>query len=193
MFLGWSILAWSAARLLIVNAPLEQAEAIAVLSGSAAYKERTRLAAELFKSSRGQRIILTNDNEQGGWSSREERNPFFYELERAELLSLGVPGERIVVLLEPVSSTDGEAVVLREYAEANRLKSLLVVTSAYHSRRALWTLRRAFAGSGTRVGLEAVKTGLQTPGPATWWLHMGGWNAVPVEYFKLVYYRLVNR
>jgi uncharacterized SAM-binding protein YcdF (DUF218 family) len=67
---------------------------------------------------------------------------------------------------------------------------MLVVTSAYHSRRALWTLGRAFRGGGTAVGLEAVAPGEQSPRPATWWLSVLGWKMVAGEYVKLIYYRL---
>jgi len=186
----WSTLAWGAAQFLIVDASLEQAEAVAILSGSGVYIERTSHAAELFKKKRGRIIILTNDNEKGGWSSEEQRNPFHFELARAELLNSGIPADRIMVIVQPVSGTGSEALLLRQYSEAKGLKSLLVVTSAYHSRRALWTLKKVFAGSSTEVGLEAVGTGGQTPDPLTWWLHWSGWQAVPVEYVKLVYYRL---
>lgn len=192
-FLAWSFFAWGAARLLIVNAPLAQADAIAVLSGSAAYKERTQYAAELFKGGYGQRIIVTNDNQRGGWSAAEERNPFYYELEVGELRHAGIPEERIVVMLEPVTGTSDEAVLFRRYAEMQGLSSILVVTSAYHSRRALWTLRKVFQGSNVVVGLESVPTGMQTPSPVVWWLRLRGWRTVPVEYVKIGYYWLEFR
>jgi len=180
--------AWVAARILIVSVPLQQADAIAVLSGGAAYKERTRYAAELYRMGRAHRIVLTNDNNKGGWSAVEERNPFFYELATAELVRLGVPKDRIDIEFEPVDSTYTEVKVLRRYSESNGLKSLLVVTSAYHSRRAWWTLRKVFEGSGTSLGIESVPPGSQTPNPATWWIHIAGWNAVPPEFLKIAYY-----
>src|SRR6266446_6628076 len=55
-------LAWGAAKLLIVDAPLEHADAIAVLSGSAVIRERAQLAARLYKEGRAPKVILTNDN-----------------------------------------------------------------------------------------------------------------------------------
>jgi len=177
--------------LLIVNEPLAQADAIAVLSGAAAYKERTRYAAQLFKGGYGQRIIVTNDNYQGGWSQAEERNPYYYELEVAELRRAGISEEKIVVMLEPVGGTSDEAVLFRRYAEREGLHSILVVTSAYHSRRALWTLRKVFEGSNIVIGLEPAPTGFQAPSPIAWWLHLRGWKTVPVEYVKIVYYWLV--
>jgi uncharacterized SAM-binding protein YcdF (DUF218 family) len=186
----WSLLAWAGARWLIVEAPLAQADALVVLSGSATFVERTQKAAALFKEGRAPRIILTNDNRQGGWSSAEQRNPFFYERATSELMQAGVPQSAIEVIPQPVDSTRDEAAALRSYSHTRGLRSLIVVTSAYHSRRALHTFRTAFATSGVAIGLEHPATGLQTPPPATWWLHLRGWMMVPSEYLKIVMYRV---
>src|SRR5436305_7458040 len=94
LFLWW-IIAWIAASALVTGAELESADALAILSGSAAYRERTHRAALLFKLGRAPLIILTNDNQRSGWSSPEQRNPLFVERARDELLRAGVPADRI--------------------------------------------------------------------------------------------------
>jgi uncharacterized SAM-binding protein YcdF (DUF218 family) len=184
----WSLVAWVAARALIVSSELESAEALVVLSGSGAYVERTGLAAQLFKEGRAPKVILTNDLMIGPWSQEQQRNPTFTERAVEELRRAGVPPERIEVLPQPVASTYEEAVLLRQWAVARGLRSILVVTSSYHSRRALWTLRRVFEGSGVAVGLVPVAPGRQVPGPAVWWLKPFGWRMVALEYLKIVYY-----
>lgn len=189
----WSLLAWIAALSLITRAELESADALVILSGSSAYKERTRHAALLFQAGRAPRIILTNDNQPSGWSSRDERNPLFVERARDELLRAGVPADRIVILAEPVASTYEEVTLLRAYATSHELHSILFVTSAYHSRRALWTARHVFAESSITVGLDAPSPGEETPRPLTWWWHAHGWLMVAEEYPKLIYYRLWYR
>ncbi len=183
-------LAWMSARLLIVNAPLQHADAVVVLSGSQALIERSNLAAQLFHDGRTAKILLTNDNLRGGWSSAEQRNPFFYEVAILELRRQGVPATAIEVIETPVASTRDEAEVLLAHSQKQQLNSILVVTSAYHSRRALRTFRQAFAGSPVLVGMRAVKPGWQTPRPAVWWLQARGWEMVAGEYFKLAYYAL---
>lgn len=187
IFLLW-LISWLAARSLIINKPLQSADVMAVLSGAEAYKERTRYAAEVYHAGRAPRIVLTNDNYRGGWSPVEERNPFYYELEKDELVRLGVPKTSIDIVLEPVDGTYTESRVLRRYAEAKQFKSMLVVTSAYHSRRTWWTLLKVFDGSGMLLGVESVPTGFQTPNPSTWWIHVTGWKVVPPEYIKIAYY-----
>jgi uncharacterized SAM-binding protein YcdF (DUF218 family) len=184
----WSGLAFIAARSLITRAELASADALVVMAGSSTYLERTDWAARLYREGRAPLIILTNDGVRGGWSVAEQRNPLFVELAAAELRRAGVPGEKIEIIQETATGTYEEALRLREYSVAHKLRSILVVTSAYHSRRALWTLRRVFEGSGIEIGLDAPAPGIQTPTPATWWWHPMGWQIVPGEYVKIIYY-----
>jgi uncharacterized SAM-binding protein YcdF (DUF218 family) len=192
LVLAWPLVAWAAARALVVRDETGQADAIMVLSGASEYVERTRHAAELFKRGLAPKIILTNDNLQGGWNSEQQRNPFFIEREAEELRRAGVPAAHIEALWEPVAGTYDEAARLRAYAAEHRLRSVLIVTSAYHSRRARWTMRRVLRESGVRVALAPVETGGRggTPAPLTWWLSLRGWRSVAPEYPKLIYYRL---
>jgi uncharacterized SAM-binding protein YcdF (DUF218 family) len=187
---AWSLVAWIAAKALIVKAELAHADALVVLAGSSTYVERTRRAAQLFHEGRAPRIILTDDNQKTGWSAIEQRNPSFVEQAAARLRFEGVPAEKIEIVPGTVSSTYEEALRLRDYASAHDLRSILIVTSAYQSRRALWSLRRVFRESNVLIGLEAVAPGEQAPRPATWWWHGLGWELVPGEYVKLIYYWL---
>lgn len=187
---AWALGAWAAAGWLVVREGLPRADALAVLAGSATYVERAQRAAELYHEGRAPRVLLTNDGLSGGYSADDDRNPLFVERAARELRAAGVPDEAVEVVPETVSSTYEEAVRLRAHAEARGYRSLLVVTSGYQSRRALWTFKRVFEGGGTRVGVEPVEPGRQTPRAYAWWLHPLGWRLVPGEYAKLIYYRL---
>jgi uncharacterized SAM-binding protein YcdF (DUF218 family) len=186
----WPLFAWLAARSLIVAAPVPQADVIMLLSGSSTLRERARQAAQIYLQGRAQKIIVTNDGHQGSWSNVEQRNPFYFEITRAELIRQGVPNDKIEVLPQIVLSTHDEAVLLRNHVERNGIRTILLVTSAYHSRRALWTFKRVFENGGVGIGLEPANTGWQTPSPWKWWLHIKGWQMVPTEYLKLIYYRV---
>jgi len=186
---AWPAVAWIAARALVVREPLGHSDALVVLAGASAHVERAREAARLFREGRAPVVVLTNDNLQGGWSSDEQRNPFFVERAAAELKAAGVPPERIEIIRRPVASTYEEAVALREQSAARGWRTLTLVTSGYHSRRALWTFRRALADTNVRVGVEPAAPGGQTPAPAFWWASARGWETVVGEYVKLVYYR----
>src|SRR5688572_20501840 len=184
---AWVFLAWAAAEALIVRASLAHADAIVVLSGSSAYVERTTRAAELFHESRAPLVVLTNDDTRGGWSSSQQRNPYFVDRATEELIKAGVPAEKIKIVPALASGTHAEALILKEHAVQQGLRSILVVTSAYHSRRALRSLRQSFEGTGVTVGLE-TPINSPTPSPGLWWLQPEGWRTVAGEYVKLVYY-----
>jgi uncharacterized SAM-binding protein YcdF (DUF218 family) len=186
----WVVAARVAAGALVVEAPLAKADAMVVLAGSSAYVERTRRAAELYRQGRAPLVLLTNDGQLSGWSEETQSNPTFVERARGELVRGGVPEACIEALPRRVESTHDEAVLLRDYAAGRGLRSLVVVTSAYHTRRALWTFARAFEGTGVHLGIEHAATGLQLPSPEAWWLFPKGWKSVAGEYVKLAYYRL---
>lgn len=188
--LVWFLLAWVAARSLVVHADLQRADAIMILSGSSNYVERARWAARLYREGRAPLVLLTDDGQRGGWSQPEQRNPFFVERAARELNQAGVPPEKIEVLPGLVSSTYDEALALRDFATTRGLRSVLVVTSAYHSRRALWTVRRVSEGSGLEVGMDAPPAGAESPAPSIWWIRPRGWQMVAGEYPKMLYYRL---
>lgn len=178
------------AEMLIVKSAPQPADAIIVLSGSSTYRERAEWAAKLYREGRAPLIVLTDDKLISGWNGAEERNPYFYELALKELRSHGVPQDRIRVISEPALGTYLESLNVREYATAHKLSRLLIVTSAYHSRRALWSMVRACEGTGIAVGIDGPPPGLQTPSQWTWWMRRWGWRVVAGEYAKMTYYWL---
>ena len=188
----WQLVAGTAANFLVTRAELPSAEMLVLLSGAPNYRERAQHAARLWQQRRATRILVTNDGTRGPWSESEQRNPFFYEKSVSELRENGVPATDVYVLRNEVASTYQEAKEVRAYAEANGIRSILVVTSAYHSRRALWTYRRVFSGSKIQIGLSPADDEGVTK-RALWWLTISGWKTVPVEFVKLGYYWIYYR
>jgi len=186
----WPIIAWIGARLLIVKTDLASADAMVVMSGSATYRERAAWAAKLYREGRAPIVILTNDSLKSGWDNKEQRNPYFYELAARELQQQGVPASKIQVVSGIALGTYEESLGIRDYASAHQLKRLLIVTSAYHTRRTLWSLRHACDGSGIEIGIDSPAPGWQTPAPSRWWWRRWGWKVVAGEYVKLIYYSM---
>lgn len=186
----WIFLAPLLANLLIVEKTIERADAIWVLGGSATYLERNRKAAELYKQGFAAKIFVVNDGVLGGWNKQEQRNIPFSELAKRELVAQGVPNDAVEILPKLVEGTKDEADLFVAIAKERNLKSVLLVTSAYHSRRTLWTFDRAVLKNNlsVEVGLQSPPTGVQTPPPFTWWLNRKGWRVVGEEYVKIPYY-----
>ncbi len=186
----WSSLAFIAAKLLIVQADLASADAIVVLSGPGTYVERTDWAAKLYHERRAPLVMVSNEGLLSGWSPNDDRNLYFYELAARRLQQHGVATKDIRVVSDIGAGTYQESMRLCDYAAAEKLNRILIVTSAYHSRRALWSIQRACKNKPIQIGMESPPPGWQTPAPASWWLHRSGWRLVAGEYVKMIYYRL---
>jgi uncharacterized SAM-binding protein YcdF (DUF218 family) len=184
----WLLVAPYLAERLIVEKPLEKADAILVLGGSAVYIERTQKAAEIYKSGVAPKIILTDDGERAGWSKKEQTNLPYVELARRALVAQGVPEDAVEILPGQVTGTDWEARRVLADLDRSGIRSVLLVTSAYHSRRALWTFEKFLAGYDVEIGVEHAPPGEQTPPPASWWLSARGWEMVGGEYVKSIAY-----
>jgi uncharacterized SAM-binding protein YcdF (DUF218 family) len=141
----------------IVSEPLGQADAILLLAGE--YRERAPEAARLFHEGRAPRIVLTNDGVFSSWSQRYQRNLYEVEWATELLVTLGVPRQAIVQLPFIGSGTIYDALAVREYARETGGRSLVIVTSDYHTRRALWTFRQVFCGEPVTIGIVPVASG----------------------------------
>lgn len=186
----WPLLAWLAARSLIVKRELAQADAIVVLSGPGTYIERTEWAAKLYRARRAPLVVVSNEGLLSGWSASDDRNLYFHELASRRLQQHGVPAKDLRVVSDIGAGTYQESLRLCDYAAAEKLNHILIVTSAYHSRRALWSIHRACKGKPIQIGMESPSPGWQTPPPASWWWHKSGWRLVAAEYVKMIYYRM---
>lgn len=187
---AWPVVAWSGARLLIIKEELPSADAIVVLSGPATYLERTAWAAKLYAEGRAPIVVVSNEGLMSRWSHEEQRNLYFHELATRELQARGVPRDKIRVLSDIGAGTYQECLRIRDFAIQEKFKRLMIVTSAYHSRRALWSMRRASTATELIIGVDGAPAGWQMPSPAKWWFSRWGWQTVAGEYVKMVYYRL---
>ena len=190
LFLLWVPLSFALSSFLVVDKQFEKPAAIVVLGGSAEYVEPTFLAASLFHQGLADKIILTNDGKRGGWNTEEQRNPYFVERARASLIDRGVPPEALVILPDVTDGTADEAAVVLRFAEASNLTSLQLVTSSYHSRRALWIFDTHRDRSRIRcsIGVTSSRGGTLDPSSYIWWLSLEGWRLVVSEYTKMGYY-----
>lgn len=184
---AWIFLAPFFAERLIVEKPLEKADVILILAGSSVYIERTNRAAEIYKRGAAPRIVLNDDGTKTGWSRQEKRNIPYVEMAQRNLLAQGVPAESIEILKPDGSGTIYEAQTVAEKVKKIGWKSILIVTSAYHTRRALDTFERVLADENVKIGVVAALSERDTPA-FYWWLTADGWNWVTSEYVKSFYY-----
>jgi len=177
------------ADLLVVNDPLQPADMIFVLNGD--YNTRPFRASELYEQGLAPVIVIAKAEmlpaEKLGLAPNDT------DVSINVMKKLGVPPEKIVVL--PVeggtTSTFDEAIALRQYIESHNIRSLILLTSAFHTRRAKWIFDRELAGLPVRTEVAAVPHyGFDE---SNWWQSEDGLITLNNETIKLAYYFLKYR
>lgn len=131
-----------------VNNP-EKSDAICILLGD--FRVRPLRAAELYHRGFANQILIVDFPEDMLYGSLES------QLAQVMTMRAGVPHEKLVLIRGKVTSTEEEARFYLKYAQEHQLKSLLIVTSSFHTRRSRWIFQKVFAGSNIRLSYAAAR------------------------------------
>lgn len=165
---------WPAA-FLVLEDPASRVDAIVVMAGDPDY-ERTRTAAALIRAHGGDLLILTGGQRGPGDSA---------ESLRTKAVELGVAPERIRV--ETTSHSTREAVIaVAPLLRSANARTVALVTSPYHERRATAAARRAWPG----VTVLSRPASPSSWTPSRWWSESRSRRIVATEYVKLAYYAM---
>jgi uncharacterized SAM-binding protein YcdF (DUF218 family) len=168
-----------AGDVLIDSEPPVPADAIVVLAGNA--PDRLPWAETLRQEGYANVIVVSNEqvhthNLETTWLALHEAGVSAPELPDSALLVLDDP---------PPESTIDEARRDADLLSARGAHSALLVTDAFHSRRAWLLFRAAFARKGMTVRSVPVADSYDL---AHWWSHPVSARRVIEEYAKLLYY-----
>jgi len=174
------------ARFLTVRDVLEPADVIYVLNGDP--NLRPAHAARLYLMGLAPQVVIARAGDSPMVKLGLQLNTT--DMCINVLRKLGVPQASIVELKSSggVGSTFDEAQLLRTYAREHSLRRIIVVTSAFHTRRAGWIMRRVFRDTSAQIAMAPVEDPKYSP--SNWWTREDGQVAVNDEYVKLVWYRL---
>jgi len=142
---------------LIREDSLVKVDAIVALGGDNRCN-RERKAAELWRQGWADNVVVSGISY--GWGIHTG------EAARRYVMSLGVPGEKISMISETLN-TRAEASALDELMRERGWNSAIIVTSAFHSRRATYTIERA--APGRSFYSSPVATGSPEWTPRAWW------------------------
>jgi uncharacterized SAM-binding protein YcdF (DUF218 family) len=178
-----------AGRYLEVNEPLQRADAIFVMAGGPV--ERWREGVDLHRENWAPRIILspgqTSDAEKELRASGI-RYPSEIELTLDAMTQMGVPISVVVVLPGEFDNTAQEAAAMRALLEREGWKTVIVVTSVYHSRRVQLAFRRELRGTPMKAIVRTTR--YDSSQPRRWWTRRADIRFVAAELPKLLLYRL---
>jgi uncharacterized SAM-binding protein YcdF (DUF218 family) len=176
---------------LVVQDEVRPADAIVVLSGS--LPDRILEAVDLYQQHLAPRIILTREQPLPGLAALRARGatlPEHHEQNIGIAEQLGVPPGAIDVMPTATTSTLAEIRALVEYLRQRSVRSVLLVTSKAHTRRAR-LIFRTLASPELHI---AVCPSRYDPFAAETWWHERAWvRRVVIEYGKLLNFVVIDR
>ncbi len=169
---------------LITEDPVTRVDAVFVLGGSV--KDRGVEAARIYEQGLSDRFVFTGAPvpsalEALGIDSTEA------ECTRNSAVVAGMPME-VTTTLNKGTSTFEEAEALLEFAIAEQLDTVMVISSRFHLRRIGFVFRKRFHKAGITVLLHGAPSSLFDE--QSWWTSEEGLIMLNNEYVKLAYYRL---
>ncbi|MGG1514122.1 YdcF family protein [Paenibacillus oryzisoli] len=167
---------------LIVADNVISSDVIILLGGEGDFSERSRKAAELYLDGYAPKVLLTDGTFD-----------YKHDMEINKMLSrvetLGIP-KKAILLEKQSQNTYENAKYSKEILLQQNMKKALVVTSDWHTLRTRLTFRKVFKESDVELHFVAA------PSEYTfdqWWTHHDTKENVPLEWVKIVYYKLINR
>lgn len=171
-----------AARAYVVDDDPTKADAIVVLGGGA--NTRPFAAAKLFHEGYARRVLILNTEREP--ADELGASPSDLDLNRRVLRALKVPDSAVTPVGQNVSSTYDEALAVREWAQRNGAKRILVPTDAFHTRRVKWLFGRMLRPLGADVSVRAIPP--RKYSTANWWQHEEGLIGFQNEVIKFTFY-----
>ena len=159
----------------------EEVDAAFILSGGA--RERTRIANDIYPLYTPL-IITMGKNESNDLAAMGIKMKDA-EIARKAILDLGIDSANVRMIPQGTSTYE-EAQEILGYSNAEGFKRIMVVSSAFHTRR----VRNVFDKGFREAGIEVVIKGVPPLEYDTdsWWNNESGMIFVFNEYAKLLYY-----
>jgi uncharacterized SAM-binding protein YcdF (DUF218 family) len=174
---------------LIVQQPTpQQADVIVILANWDDTIIRVRAGADLYKGGVAKSIFVPRMEQMEGLEEIKKLGiniPENRDLVITILQGLGVPFYAIETSAQEVTNTWDEAQEVRNLIEHEGYKSVVLVTSKYHSRRAYLILKDALKGKATVISIPSP---YDSSDPESWWKREKDAKKVFMEYQKLLVY-----
>jgi uncharacterized SAM-binding protein YcdF (DUF218 family) len=173
---------------LIYQYPPQQADVIVIIANWDDTIIRVRGGADLYRGGVAKMIFVPRMEQMAGLEEIKKLGiniPENRDLVITILQGFGVPLYAIETSAQEVTNTWDEAQEVSNLVEQKGYKSVLLVTSKYHSRRAYLIFRDALKGKATII---SVPTPYDSSDPESWWKRDEDAKKVIMEYQKLLVY-----
>jgi len=142
----------------VVEDTLEHSDAIFVLSDDNFYADRATRASQVYRQGLAPVVV----------ASGRRLRPYagIAELIEHDLIERGVPKDKILRVAHDADNTREEAITLALVAKQKKWRSIIVVTSNFHTRRARYIFTHVFP-KDTKVRITGARDG--DFDPERWW------------------------
>jgi uncharacterized SAM-binding protein YcdF (DUF218 family) len=183
-----------AGSLLVIEDKLFHADAIVILMGS--LTDRFLEVSDLYKQGLAEKVILV-ETDMNRYKALEERGIHiisYTEQAYNTAIALGIPADNIILLPGDATSTQEEAIVIRQYLSSQpEIDTLILVSSAPHTRRASMIFNSAFRKARMPIHIICCPSIYTNFYAERWWKSKEGIQAVLLEYMKIACFLLIER
>ena len=177
---------------LIYEQSPQKSDVIVVLNGRDT--ERSLASVDLYNQGYANLIIMARLAKQPGSDEFWKRvgNNFKEKLFFQKAIeAMGVPEESFHFIGNGVASTYDEALATKNFLKKNGYKSILLVTSKWHSKRAYLTFKSVLKNDEIKIVIQPSRYDVFDPD--AWWENRNDAKLVFDEYVRLIYYILTFR
>ena len=172
-------LAAKAGSFLVVDSP-RSSDAILVLAGET--DRRPQHALELLARGYGRRVVLDVPNNAKLYEFTQIRLAEKYIQDQSQAASISI------CAIDGLSTKD-EAKEAERCLQREGAKSVLIVTSDFHTRRALEVFQREFPGREFSVAAARNEQGFGS----RWWMHRQWAKTFVDEWLRLIWWKAVDQ
>ena len=174
---------------LIVEHKAQKADLIVCLGGKGV--ENALAAIDAYKKGLAPHIFRAKELKPDGLDYLKKTvktYPTNFDLFTMIVDGFGIPEKVILSSEDRVGSTISEARLVRKLVLDRGFKSLIVITTLTHSRRAWLTFKKVFKDYDIRI--ISLPSHYQLYNPKDWWTKRKYTKALIIEYQKLIYYKI---
>jgi len=159
----------------VIEDSFDKADAMVVLSDDNFYADRASRAAELFRQGKAPLVVASG--------RRLRPNAGIAELMEHDLIERGVPKDRILRVAHESDGTREEAEALLRVVRQKNWRSLIIVTSNFHTRRAHYIFRKVFPQS-VEIYVASARDG--DFDPDRWWTNRKSIKELTREFWAML-------
>ena len=176
-------------RYLIVEHEAEKADVIVCLAGKNV--ERSLAVVDAYRKGLAPYIFMAKKSKPDGFdylTKKVRTYPADFDLFTSIMEGFQIPEKVILSPGDRVDNTLDEARLVHKFVLDRGFKSLILITSLTHSRRAWLTFTKVFKDDGIKI--ISLPSHYQLFNPKDWWKKRKCIKDLVLEYQKVIYYKI---